>query len=164
MRKYLISLIVLSLLSGCLPNAKTASEVNDTIDQLINQWHIDAAKCNFEAYFDVLAEDFYFIGTDASEKWIKKDFKAFCEPYFTSGKAWIFKPIKREIFLNEAKDLAWFDEQLDTHMGICMSSGVLVKTEQGWKMKHYQLSIHVPNEIIEDFKELVEDNKTNIKN
>lgn len=165
MRKYLVGLIVLSLLSGCFPKTKTTTEVNTIIDELINQWHIDAAECNFEAYFEVMADDFYFIGTDASEKWIKKDFKAYCEPHFAKGKAWDFKPIKREIFLNERKDFAWFDEQLDTHMGVCMSSGVLIKTEDGWKIKHYQLSLHVPNEIVQDFKKLMETTKiTNTKN
>lgn len=160
MKKYLISLVVLSLLYGCSSQKQDTTEVNNSIDKLINEWHINAAEANFDAYFDVLDEDFYFIGTDASEKWIKKDFKEFCKPHFADGSAWDFKPFKREIFLNDRQDFAWFDEQLETHMGVCMSSGVLMKVNKNWKIKHYQLSLHVPNEIVQDFKKLVEANET----
>ncbi|MBS9766494.1 MAG: nuclear transport factor 2 family protein [Flavobacteriaceae bacterium] len=42
--------------------------------------------------------------------------------------------------------MAWFDELLDTWMGICRGSGVLEKTAKGWKIRHYVLSVTVPNE------------------
>ena len=165
MKKYLISLLVLCFLTSCINQTRDDVVEKSVIDKLINEWHVNAAEGHLEAYFDVLAEDFYFIGTDASEKWIKKDFKVFCEPHFADGSAWNFKPIKREIFFNEKLDFAWFDEQLNTQMGLCMSSGVLVITSKGWKIKHYQLSLHVPNEIVQDFMTLVETAKnTNIKN
>jgi len=32
---------------------------------------------------------------------------------------------------------------------------VVVKTESAWKIKHYQLSIAVPNNIVNDFIQLV---------
>jgi len=156
MKKYFLNLLILGFLVGCAPQIKTLEEEKNSIDTLINEWHVDAAEGNFEAYFDKMTEDACFIGTDASEKWIGDDFKTFCKPHFEKGLAWDFKPIKREIFFNERQDFAWFDEQLDTWMGVCMSSGVLVKTEHGWKIKHYQLSVAVPNDLIQDFIQLVE--------
>lgn len=165
MKKYLIGLVVLCLLTACFRQTINTIDEKSTIDQLINEWHVNAAEGNLEAYFDVLTEDFYFIGTDASEKWIKKDFKVFCEPHFADGSAWNFNPIKREIYLNEKQDFAWFDEQLNTQMGLCMSSGVIVKSKNGWKLKHYQLSLHVPNDLVQDLMKMIESTEnTNIKN
>ena len=51
-------------------------------------------------------------------------------------------------------------------MGVCMSSGVVVRTNEGWKIEHYQLSIAVPNDVVDDFISLVkkyEENKVNEK-
>jgi hypothetical protein len=59
--------------------------------------------------------------------------------------------------LNEAKNLAWFDEKLDTWMGICRGSGVVARTKEGWKIKHYVLSVTVPNDKITEFIELVKE-------
>jgi hypothetical protein len=36
---------------------------------------------------------------------------------------------------------AWFDELLNTQMKICRGSGVLVKIDGKWKIKHYVLSM-----------------------
>lgn len=42
--------------------------------------------------------------------------------------------------------MAWFDELLDTSFKICRGSGVLEKINGKWKIKHYVLSMTVPNE------------------
>ena len=156
MKKQLFSLLILGLLAACTPQINSSDEEKASIERLIKQWHINAAEGSLDAYFDKMTTDAYFIGTDASEKWLASDFKTFCEPHFADGSGWVFKTIKREIYLNDRQDFAWFDEKLDTWMGVCMSSGVLVKTTQGWKIRHYQLSIAVPNDLVQDFIKLVE--------
>jgi len=40
--------------------------------------------------------------------------------------------------------------------GPARGSGVLIKTKDGWKIKHYNLAMTIPNEIILDVKKLVE--------
>lgn len=155
MKKILPLLFIsLVLLISCQNSINVEAE-KKLIDELIVEWHDDATHGRLDAYFNKMTPDAYFIGTDASEKWIAKEFKTFCEPHFADGSGWDFKTIKREVFLNERGDFAWFDEQLDTWMGVCMSSGVLVKTSEGWRIKHYQLSVAVPNDVIDDFIELV---------
>lgn len=156
MRCLICILLILVLVVSCKDQKNFFEKEKANIDRLINDWHKDAAEGKFVAYFDKMDDDAYFIGTDASEKWTMKDFKVYCEPHFKDGSAWVFKTINREVFLNNRMDFAWFDEQLDTQMGRCMSSGVLVKTKKGWKIKHYQLSIAVPNELVKDFLGLVE--------
>ena len=71
-------------------------------------------------------------------------------PYFDKGKAWNFTALDRNIYLGEYQDVAWFDELLDTQMGICRGSGVLVKDSLNWKIKHYVLSIAIPNENVKE--------------
>ncbi len=46
--------------------------------------------------------------------------------------------------------MAWFDELLDTWMGVCRGSGVLVKNGDSWKIKQYVLSLTVPNSNIDE--------------
>jgi hypothetical protein len=87
-----------------------------------------------------------FIGTDATENWQNEAFRTFSKPYFDKGKAWDFKLLQRNIYINEAGNTAWFDELLDTQMKICRGSGVLIKVGNDWKIAHYVLSMTVPNE------------------
>lgn len=118
----------------------------DAIEQLLDDWHLAAANANFDSYFDKMTDDGVFIGTDATENWQNKAFKEFSKPYFDRGKAWDFTAVERNIYINETKDFAWFDELLDTQMKLCRGSGVVKKENDGWKIAHYVLSIAVPNE------------------
>ncbi|MHA7055657.1 nuclear transport factor 2 family protein [Aquimarina sp. M1] len=130
--------------------------VKKQINQVLEQWHKAAADASFEPYFGLMTKDAIFIGTDATENWNLQDFKAFSKPYFDKGKAWSFSTLKRNIFTQPNTNLAWFDELLDTQMGICRGSGVLEKTEEGWKVKHYVLSIAIPNENVKEITKLKE--------
>ncbi|MFT5863928.1 MAG: hypothetical protein ACI828_002596, partial [Flavobacteriales bacterium] len=60
--------------------------------------------------------------------------------------AWSFTTLERNIYIANTGNMAWFDEHLDTQMGICRGSGVLMLTDGVWKIKHYVLSIAIPNE------------------
>lgn len=128
----------------------------EIINKLVDRWHKAAANADFETFFNCMNEEGYYIGTDETEKWNINEFKAFCKPYFEKGSAWDFKPFDRGVYLNEAKDFAWFDEKLNTWMGVCRASGVVVKTPNSWKIKHYHLSVTVPNDVTRDFIQLVE--------
>ncbi|UBZ08357.1 nuclear transport factor 2 family protein [Salegentibacter mishustinae] len=127
-----------------------SAQDKSNIDQVLTQWHKAASEANFEEYFSLMTEDGVFIGTDPTENWQNKDFRAFSKPYFDRGKAWNFKTLERNIYTEENSDIAWFDELLATQMGICRGSGVLKKTEEGWKIAHYVLSITIPNENVEE--------------
>ena len=104
-----------------------------------------AAEANFDAYFGKMDTISVFIGTDASENWTKKEFSDFSKPYFDKGKAWDFKTLERNIYVNTSGDFVWFDELLNTWMGTCRGSGVLEKKGETWKIKHYVLSVAIPN-------------------
>jgi len=145
--RFLIPLFLLAIL---IVNVTTAQEdVTDTVARLgviLNQWHRDAANAYIEEYIGVMADEGVFIGTDAKEYWTKETFRAFCEPYFEKGTTWKFSPLSRTIYLNMEKYVAWFDELLNTQMGICRGSGVLQRYPDGWKIEQYVLSATIPNE------------------
>lgn len=125
-------------------------------NELINRWHIDAAKANFESYFAATTVDFVFLGTAPGERWAREEFQAFCKPYFDKGKAWDFKPSHRIWnFSNDGKT-AWFDEDLDTWMLGCRGSGVCVKQKGKWKIAYYNLTVLIENEKVQEFIELRE--------
>ena len=129
------------------------------INKLLDDWHKAAANADADEYFGKIAEDGIYIGTDASERWIKKDFVEWSKKYFEKGKAWDFKSFDRTIYFSDDKVYAWFEESLNTGMGVCHASGVLKYTEKGWKIKHYHLSVTVPNEQIKEFIKLINKKK-----
>ncbi len=127
---------------------------SEQIEKTLDQWHLAAAEADFETYFSLMAMESVFIGTDATENWKLEPFKAFSKPYFDRGKAWSFKAVERHIYLDRSKEVGWFDELLDTWMGICRGSGV-VKFENGsWKIAHYVLSATIPNDDMQKVIEL----------
>ena len=126
------------------------NEPKTAINKMLDSWHQAAATANFSAYFDAMTDDAIFIGTDATENWDKKAFIAFAKPYFDKGKAWSFTALERNIYFSTDGKTAWFDELLSTQMKICRGSGVLVKINNQWKIKHYVLSMTIPNDTIDE--------------
>ncbi len=116
------------------------------VAKTLDEWHKAAAIANFDLYFSLMTTDGVFIGTDPTENWQNKDFKAFARPFFDKGKAWNFTAIQRNIYFSKDMKTAYFDELLDTQMKICRGSGILQKHKGLWKIAHYVLSIAIPNE------------------
>lgn len=141
---------------------KVLEENPETINQVLEDWHAAAANAEFEAYFSKMAESSIFIGTDPTENWEKQAFKEWSKPYFDKGKAWSFSTLERNVFFSEGGDVAWFDELLDTQMGICRGSGVLTKENDEWKINHYVLSIAIPNENVSSVTELKKEFDNNL--
>ena len=127
------------------------------LNELVNQWHISAAKAEFKNYFDATSENFIFLGTAPGERWNKKEFQTFCKPYFDQGKAWDFKPSNRKWNFSKDKKIAWFDEDLDTWMKGCRGSGICTLEKGGWKIAYYNLTVLIENEKIKKFIELREE-------
>ena len=121
-----------------------------TINTLLDNWHKAAAEVNFDNYFNLMHDESIYIGTDATENWNKKQFQAFAKPYFDKGRAWSFTALERNIYFSKDGKTAWFDELLNTQMKICRGSGVLVRVKKEWKIKHYVLSMTIPNDNSDD--------------
>jgi len=157
MKIKLLQILVIFLIAFCIScSYKQNTNEEVLVDKLMNDWHLAATNAD-TSFFNYLDSNAIYIGTDASERWTKSEFESFALPYFRKGKAWDFKTIERKVYFSDIKDIAWFDETLDTWMGICRSSGVVCKLKNGeWKIKHYHLSCTVPNNKIKQFIELIE--------
>jgi len=132
------------------------NELEQELDAMITAWHQAATDADADAFFGAMSEDGVYIGTDKSERWLRDELRKWAKDAFDRDTAWEFKAIDRVITIAPDQRHAWWDETLNTWMGVCRSTGILKHTPQGWKITHYQLSVTVPNEKIEDFKELVE--------
>jgi hypothetical protein len=133
------------LFLSCKPMQSNTADVNQ-VNQFLDSWHQAASNANYKGYFDAFASDGIFVGTDATEHWTKQEFQVFAKPYFDRGKAWDFKAVERHVYFSKDQKTVWFDELLSTWMKGCRGSGVLVKTKGKWEIKHYVLSMTVPNE------------------
>ena len=135
-----------------LPAASFAQAVDGMFAQgqvasVLDGFHAAAAAADEEKYFAYLAPDAVFLGTDASERWTRDEFRKWAHPYFARGKAWTYKATSRWISFAPDRRVAWFDELLENaSYGTCRGSGVLVLTSDGWKIEQYNLSIMVPND------------------
>lgn len=146
-RKLNFFVLIFSL--NCLLNFSVMA--NNLIEATLNNFHQAAAKADSEKYFDLMADDAVFLGTDATERWSKEEFKTFVLPIFNQGRGWTYYSTQRNISIASSGNVAFFDELLENHKyGQCRGSGVLWKTPQGWKIAQYNLSIPVPNFIAED--------------
>ena len=132
---------------------QSISIIETDVNTLLDNWHKAASEANYEGYFSKMDSVSIFIGTDATENWTKEQFENFSKPYFDKGKAWSFRALDRNVYINDARNFVWFDELLATWMGTCRGSGVLEKKDEIWKIKHYVLSVEIPNN---DIKAVIE--------
>ena len=136
--------------------AKAKIEIGHILDSI----HAAAGTANYDQYFSYYADSAVFIGTDATENWQIDSFKTWAKPFFDRGKAWNFKSLEKHIYFSKTGDVAWFDELLSTQMKICRGSGVFQIENGHWKLKHYVLSMTIPNDntkVVIDIKSPIED-------
>jgi hypothetical protein len=153
MKRTILTLIIAGSFCACNQSTKTAENISiDTASEqkkitlMLDSFNRAAAKADFNAYFNFYTDDAIFTGTDATERWDKKQFMVWAKPIFDKGRAWDFTALDRHIYFDKTVTVAWFDELLNTQMKICRGSGVLVKQGDGWKVQQYILSTTVPND------------------
>lgn len=143
--------LIVSIVLLCAFSANASSNLNPHIDKVIDQFHQAAAQANLNAYFELLSDNAVFLGTAPDERWTKKQFKAYVAPFFAKGRGWTYKSIERNISKIGNTGSVFFDEVLvNESYGTCRGSGIMVKTDKGWKIAQYNLSIPVPNDITDD--------------
>ncbi len=144
------------LLSSLAHAAQADPALVKQVNAFVDGWHDDAAHARM-GYFDKMAPDGIYIGTDRSELWQREAFREWGRKYFEGKKsAWTFHATRRNVYASPDGKLIWFDELLDTeNMGHCMASGVLRRTAAGFEIVHYQLSVAVPNEVVDQVTGLI---------
>lgn len=136
--------------------AWAADERVKAVEAVLDDWHAAAAAADEDRYFSHFTAGGVFLGTDATERWRRDEFRKWAHPHFAKGKAWKFKAVRRDVALSPAGDVAWFDEGLATEkLGPCRGSGVLVREEGAWKVAQYNLSVPIPNEIFDPVRQSI---------
>jgi hypothetical protein len=143
----LAALLTVACAPPAPPPASTDAEFRTRVNAFVDEWHQDAAHAR-PAYFDKIAADGIYIGTDKTERWTREAFREWARPQFARPVAWAFTPLHRNVSFTPDRQIVWFDEQVQSSMGILQATGVIRPTSSGFEIVHYQLSIAVPNEVI----------------
>jgi hypothetical protein len=151
--------VVILIQPACTQAADEAVDARrKQVNTVLDNWHKAAAEANEAKYFGYLAADAVFFGTDAAERWTQEEFRKYAKPFFDKGKAWSFKPTRRNVFLSKEGTVAWFDEMLDTpNLGPSRGTGVLVWDGSNWKIAQYHLCVPIPNDIFDKVKKMIEE-------
>lgn len=129
------------------PEETAASAVLDAM-------HAAESAADGDALFSLFTENATYLGTDVTERWSVEAFEAFARPYFAQGRGWTYTPRERNLTLSPhpCRCVVWFDEVLDNQVyGTARGTGVLVLTEEGWRIGQYALTFPIPNDLARDF-------------
>lgn len=138
--------------AGCL---ESMVALKDSLNDFIDRWHHAAAVADEEVFYGSMAEDGIYLGTDATERWLRDELRSWAAFAFERESAWAFTAYDREVYFTDNNTYAWWEEMLDTWMGPCRASGVAEMVDGHWQIKHYHLAVTVPNEKMDGFKELI---------
>ena len=138
-------LILLNIFMIMSFNKKEKIMVSDVLDKL----HHYASVADGKNYFNLFHEESVFFGTDEKERWNKKEFQEYALNRFNNGEGWTYISISRNIYLDEDENTAWFDEKLENKKyGTFRGTGVLMKINNSWKIKQYNLLLPIPNDLL----------------
>jgi hypothetical protein len=151
-----IACLLLTSLGVQAQDSAARDAVKARVNAFVDEWHDDAAHARL-AYFDKMASDGIYIGTDKTELWNRDEFKTWAKRFFERKSAWAFKATRRNVYMTADAKTIWFDELLDTQMGVCQASGVIANTGKGFEIKHYQLSMAVPNDVAATVTKLIKE-------
>ena len=129
-----------------------AQDAVTAIHQVLDDYHAAAAEGDWTRYFALMSEDGVFIGTDVSERWSKAEFQS----YASRSSGWKYTPQTRHVNLTPDANSAWFDEVLESaSFGIARGTGVLIRTEGGWKISQYHLTLPIPNALVREITDSI---------
>ncbi len=149
-----MKILIFLLLLICIE--VSAQSDNAPINTVLDQLHQSASSADGKTYFSLFSESAVFIGTDPEEIWTINEFKVFALPYFNTGVGWTYHARNRHIYFSDSGETAWFDEMLDNDKyGETRGTGVLIKTEDGWKIAQYHLTIPIPNNLTSNLVSLI---------
>ena len=132
------------------------ADANEDVDATLDAFHTAASEADLDTYLGLMTPGMVFLGTDGTERWQGHAWRDFVSGYFVKGQGWTYHPEDRKITLSEGGGLAWFDELLQNDkLGQCRGSGVLVLGENGWQLAQYNLSVPIPNSMVQSVADAI---------
>lgn len=131
------------------------------VSEMVERWHRAAARGDERGYFARMTPDAVFIGTDAGERWVGRDFRDWAAPYFDGVEAWTYIPVDRHVYLGRGGGVAWWDELLENEdYGTARGVGIAVRQDDGlWRVAHYTLHFPVPNGVAREVTGLIREHE-----
>lgn len=158
-RRYGLLLALLGSTTACATVGRPATHVataseRAAIDAVLDDWHAAAAASNLDRYMSHMAEEGVFLGTDATERWTKREFRAYAARPFAAGRGWTMRARRRAVTVRG--DVALFDEELETqNLGPARGTGALAREGDRWLILQYNLTITVPNDRFDSVRALL---------
>lgn len=144
--------VLILLLFASPGTGSLAQDAEAAINSVLDAFHTAAAAADWPRYFDLMSEDGVFLGTDAAERWTKSEF----QPYARRSSGWTYTPQTRHVNLTPDGNSAWFDEILESaSYGTSRGTGVLIRTDRGWKISQYHLTLPIPNALARDITDSI---------
>lgn len=153
--------LVVALLIGTAPSLSAQSDADRAaINELLDGFAQAAAQGDQERYLGYFTEDGVFFGTDPEERWPLEEFRPYVASRFRNGSGWTYVPRDRSIFFGPHGATAWFDEAMDSPGGTeARGTGVVVRTDDGWKVAQYNFSIPFPNSLWDQILMAIQESK-----
>jgi hypothetical protein len=152
----LLAALALALGTPACTTLQEASSETARVAVVLDAWHEAASEADEERYFGAMAPESFFLGTDASERWSREEFRAYAEPHFSQGRGWTYRPFERHIAFSPDGRTAWVDEKLaNDKYGELRGTGVLLRGSSGWAIAHYSMSFPLPNDMTLEVVELL---------
>lgn len=151
MKHLLIGLLFVTSVNWQVSADNAGEKAN--VDKVLSSFHDAASKADWGTYFGLMSDDAIFLGTDVSERWSKTVF----QEYAAKTNGWTYRLRERHINFTPDGNSAWFDEILDNEKyGTSRGTGVLIRTNTGWKISQYHLTFPIPNDLTDGFTQQIQ--------
>lgn len=163
---YLLSLVVLiiavlhqSTMNVChaQTNKDNEDDAKKAIVELLSRYRSALANSDAEEFFGCFAENSITFWTDEAERFTLPQLKAVLKPYFDQGETLKRKVRDRNVYLGPNQQIGWFEEKTKRDGVPMRTTGVVQKTEKGWKIVQSNTAFALPNEIYPQIVKLVGD-------
>ena len=158
---FLIAILLVGILSQAAMHSASAQSAESTeskqaIVELLKKCRRAAEHADADAYFGCFDKKGIFFGTDGNERFTLPQLKAFLGPYFAQGIGWKHDVKQRHVYVGPHDEIGWFEEQTErVRIGPMRTTGVVRKTDNGWKIVQYNVAIVIPNEAVEQIVAII---------
>jgi hypothetical protein len=155
------AICALLLLLVCNNHTFAEGAPADTLDTLQRA----GAEADPTAFLALLSTDAVFLGVDGKSRLEGQSLRSFVSEQFSRGAGWGYRSHQREIRLSADGGVAWFDESLEhDQLGRGWGSGVLIKTDAGWRIAQYSLTVPAPDDMTTSVARLSQETAVPVKN
>ncbi|HEY6131989.1 MAG TPA: nuclear transport factor 2 family protein [Halioglobus sp.] len=138
-----IKVMLCALLLGSVSCIQVLADASpeDTLDAL----HKAGVDADRSAFLSLLTQDVVLLGMAGGNRLEGQSARDFVSAQFARGDAWAYRSRARDIRLSADGSVAWFDEALEQdQFGSGRGTGVLVRSDEGWKIAQYHLTLPLP--------------------